>query len=225
MSAIPLPESGFLSAASDDLKRMLAAQATPVTLETGDVLFEQGARGESLYAILDGRLEFSILSASGRKLSLDLMGPGAVFGEITLFDPGPRTATVTALVPSRLLRVSHADVLSNIRDNPDLADDLIRLAGQRMRWMGRLLNEQVFLPLSTRLARRLLHLCTAAGVEEGGELTLSQTELAEFVGTTRETVSKTLSAWRKSGAIEVGRGALTIRDRAALQALADPEAI
>lgn len=225
MSAIPLPESGFLSAASDDLKRMLAAQAVPVELEAGAVLFEQGARGESLYVILEGRLEFSILSASGRKLSLDLMGPGAVFGEITLFDPGPRTATVTALAPSRLLTVRHTDVLTNIRANPDLADDLIRLAGQRMRWMGRLLNEQVFLPLSTRLARRLLHLCTVAGVEEGSALALSQAELAEFVGATREAVSKTLSAWRKSGVIEVGRGGLTVRDRTALQALADPEAI
>jgi len=224
MSPLSLPDSSFLSAASDELKRMLSAQAVEVTLAEGEVLFEQGTRGESLYAILEGQLEFSILAADGRKLSLDMMGPGAIFGEITLFDPGPRTATVTALAQCRLLRVRHDDMLGNIRSNPDLAEDLIRLAGQRMRWMGRLLNEQVFLPLPTRLARKLLHLTEVAG-GDGAALALSQAELAEFVGATREAVSKTLSAWRKDGVITAGRGGLAIRDRRALLALADPDAI
>lgn len=224
MTAIPLPDSGFLSAASGDLKRMLAAQAVPVELKAGQILFEQGAPGDCLFAILAGQLEFSILAADGRKLSLDMMGPGAVFGEITLFDPGPRTATVTALAPSRLLRVRHDDVLKNIGCNAELAEDLIRLAGQRMRWMGRLLNEQVFLPLPTRLARKLLHLTEVAG-GDGAALALSQTELAEFVGATREAVSKTLSAWKKDGVISASRGGLEIRDRGALQTLADPDLI
>lgn len=225
MSApLTLPDSGFLSGASDKLKRMLAAQAMPVTLAEGEVLFEQGETGDSLYAILAGQLEFSILAADGRKLSLDMMGPGAIFGEITLFDPGPRTATVTALAPCRLLRVRHDDVLANIRENPELTDDVIRLAGQRMRWMGRLLNEQVFLPLPTRLARKLLHLTGVAG-GDGDALSLSQAELAEFVGATREAVSKTLSSWSKAGVIASGRGGLVIKDRAALRTLAEPDAI
>ncbi|MDK3016117.1 Crp/Fnr family transcriptional regulator [Pseudodonghicola flavimaris] len=224
MTVIPLPESGFLSAASDDLKRMLAAQAVDLALQPGEVLFEQGEPGDSLYAIIEGQLEFSILAADGRKLSLDMMGPGAVFGEITLFDPGPRTATVTALMQCRLLRVRHDDVLDNIRRNPDLAEDLIHLAGQRMRWMGRLLNEQVFLPLPTRLARKLLHLTEVSG-GDGAALALSQAELAEFVGATREAVSKTLSAWKKSGVITAGRGGLVIEDRITLRTLADPDAI
>ncbi len=225
MTVLSIPETSFLSHASEGLKQMLAAQAEPVALAAGEVLFEQGAEGDSLFAIQQGRIEFSVLSAHGRKLSLDLMGPGAVFGEISLFDPGPHTATVTALSPAQLLRVRHADVLERIHRTPDLADDLIRLAGQRMRWMGRQLNEQVFLPLSTRLARRLMHLEGIAGKPEGGAVGLSQAELAEFVGATREAVSKTLSGWRETGVIETGRGGVTIHDRVALQALADLEAI
>ncbi|TDE40151.1 Crp/Fnr family transcriptional regulator [Antarcticimicrobium sediminis] len=224
MPFFSLPESGFLSVASDDLKRMLAAQAVPVELAAGDVLFEQGTPGDSLYAILQGQMEFSILSANGRKLALDLMGPGAVFGEITLFDPGPHTATVTALTPARLLRVRHADVLDKIHHPPDLADDMIRLAGQRMRWMGRQLNEQVFLPLATRLARRLLHLGEVTGGAQSGAVGMSQAELAEFVGATREAVSKTLSNWREAGIIQTGRGGVTIHDPCALRALADLDA-
>lgn len=222
MSVASLPEAGFLSQASDALKRVLAQQATEVTLAAGDVLFEQGDMGDALFAVLEGALEFSILSRDGRKLSLDLMGPGAVFGEIALFDPGPRTATVTAQKPSLVCRVRNADVLTHIRNDPVLAGDMIRLAGQRMRWMGRQLNEQVFLPMSSRLARKLLYLAPP-GDDPPAALDLSQSELAEFVGATREAVSKTLAAWKRAGVIDAVRGGVVILDRAALQVLADPD--
>ncbi len=215
-----LPDSGFLSGASAPLRQMLESQATDIRLSQGETLFEQGDTGDALYAILEGALEFSILSVSGRKLTLDLMRPGAVFGEIALFDPGVRTATVTASEPSRLRRLRNRDILNQIEQHPALAGDLLRLAGQRMRWMNTQLNEQVFLPMPVRLARKLLYLTPENG---NGHLGLSQSELAEFVGATREAVSKTLSSWKRSGIIEINRGALLIVDRKALVLLADPE--
>ena len=140
------PTSGFLSEASDGLREMLSAQATEISLSQGEILFEQGDEGDSLYAILEGTLEVSFLAMSGRKLTLTLMRPGEVFGEIALFDNGPRTATIAAAEQSRVLRVRRNDVMNQIRQQPDLAVDMIRLAGLRMRWMGLQLNEQVFLP-------------------------------------------------------------------------------
>jgi len=217
-----LPQTGFLSGISDRLKQMLESQATEVRLGAGDVLFEQGDAGDALFAITDGALEFSILSAAGRKLSLDIMRPGAVFGEIALFDPGDRTATATALEPSRVLRLRNRDVVSQVLAHPELASDLLRLAGQRMRWMGNQFNEQVFLAMPIRLARKLLYLTPETG---DGKLALSQSELAEFVGATREAVSKTLAAWKRGGVIEISRGGLVILDRAALCGLAEPELI
>jgi CRP/FNR family transcriptional regulator, cyclic AMP receptor protein len=217
-----LPETGFLSAASAPLREMLESQASEVRLSNGEVLFEQGDTGDAFYAIVEGALEFSILSASGRKLSLDLMRPGAVFGEIVLFDPGPRTATATAAEPSRLRRLRNRDILAQIRQQPELAGDLLRLAGQRMRWMNLQLNEQVFLPMPVRLARKLLYLAPDGG---NGRLALSQAELAEYVGATREAVSKTLSNWKRSGLIEISRGGVQILDRSALGLLAEPESI
>ena len=224
MTTTTLPETGFLSQASDALRRVLVAQAHEIALGDGEVVFEQGDMGDALFAILEGRLEFSILSRDGRKLALDMMGPGAVFGEIALFDPGPRTATVTAASPARVCRVRNADVLAEIRNDPDLSADMIRLAGQRMRWMSRQLIEQVFLPMPSRLARKLLYLTADPG---GGpaELHLSQAELAEFVGATREAVSKTLGMWKRAGVIAATRGGVVIRDRAALQVLADPDLV
>jgi CRP-like cAMP-binding protein len=218
------PRSGFLATASDDLARLLSDLATEVDVAEDAVLLEQGEEGDALYAIIDGALEFSILSPDGRKLSLDVMTSGALFGEIALFDPGPRTATATAIQPSRVWAVKNADVLAAVRESPELAIDLIRLAGQRMRWMNTQLNDQVFLPLSTRVARKVLHLVRDDNSAQP-HLPLSQAEVADFVGATREAVSKTLSNWRKSGVIEPGRGGLTILDRPALQTIADLNAI
>ncbi|QDI76403.1 Crp/Fnr family transcriptional regulator [Leisingera aquaemixtae] len=217
-----LPDSGFLSGASGPLRRMLESQATEVRLRQGEVLFEQGDAGDALYAIAEGALEFSVLSASGRKLSLDMMRPGAVFGEITLFDPGERTATAIAAEPSRVLRLRSGDVVDQIRQHPDLAADLLRLAGQRMRWMNTQLNEQVFLPMPVRLARKLLYLAPEG---RDGRVALSQAELAEFVGATREAVSKTLAAWKRSGLVGISRGGVQILDRSELAVLAEPDSI
>lgn len=220
MDSTDLPKTGFLANASQELTNLLNSVATEVDLAEGEVLFEQGAPGDALYAIIKGSLEFSILSREGRKLSLDVMRPGALFGEISLFDPGMRTATVTALEPSRVRGVKNADVLQKIRETPDLGIDMIQLAGKRMRWMGSQLNEQVFLPMPARLARKILYL-TVDGSEQLAMLTLSQAELAEFVGATREAVSKTLSLWKRAGVIDASRGGVKVLDRDALQVMAD----
>ncbi len=218
------PNSGFLSQASEELRQMLAAQASEVVLERGEILFEQGDEGDALFAILDGALEVSFLAMSGRKLSLRMMRPGEVFGEIALFDNGPRTGTVTAAEYSRVLKVRRRDVMDQVRQHPEFAIDMINLAGLRMRWMGAQLNEQVFLPMPVRLARKLLHLSD----QQGGpthQITLSQSELAEFVGATREAVSKTISTWKRSNVVEASRGGLLIQDFDALRQLAESDLI
>lgn len=224
MTIDKLPKTGFLSEASDALKDMLDDLSTESRLDVGDVLFEQGDEAREIYALINGALEVSVLSLDGRKLALNVMRSGALFGEIALFDPGERTATVTALEPCTLRKVRYDDVLAQVREEPELAIDLIHLAGQRMRWMDRQLNEQVFLPMPTRLARKILYLTERP---EGGPATLalSQAELAEFVGATREAVSKTLASWKRLGVIASARGALSVLDRPALQALADPDQI
>ncbi len=214
------PATGFLADSSDELKEVLGELARRIVLDKGDVLFSEGDQFDALYAVMSGGVEVSVLSGEGRKLSLDMMRPGALFGEIALFDPGPRTATLNAAEPSSLLQVRNQDVLRALRERPEVAIDLIALAGRRMRWMNQQLHEQVFLPMPTRLARKILYL-TPEKPGKPGTLALSQSELAEFVGATREAVSKTLSSWRKQNIVELSRGGLTLLDRQALRALAD----
>lgn len=217
-----LPRTGFLSDASASLSKMLTALATETNLRKGDILFQQGDDGDSLFAVIEGALEVSVLSEDGRKLALDMMTEGALFGEIALFDPGPRTATLTALGPTKVLGIRNRDVLKAVESSPELAADLIHLAGQRMRWMNTQISEQAFLHLPARLARKLLHLL---GEDNSDQLPMSQASLADFVGVSREAVSKTLAEWKRNEIVDLSRGSIHILDRNALETLAHPEAI
>lgn len=214
-----LSKTGFLANASEALQNAIENLASELTLGPGDVLFEQGDDGDALFAILSGSLEISVVSEDGRKLSLDVLKEGDMIGEIAFFDPGVRTATATALADTRLFRIRNRDMAEAIRQSPELGIDMINLAGQRMRWMNSQLSDQVFLPLSARLARKLIHLT------EGGasELHMSKSDLAEFMGTTREAVSKTLSDWKRDSVVEAPRGVIRIIDRGALKALSEPD--
>lgn len=217
-----LPKTEFLKAASDDLLRILDSVSTEVEVPTRTVLFSEFDEGDALYIVKDGAIEISTLSEDGRKLGLEIMRAGAVFGEIALFDPGPRTATATAMETTKLLQVRNSDMLKEIHHRPELSVELLRLAGSRMRWMNMQLHEYVFLALPARLARKVLHL-TINRPGPAETFNLSQTDLADFTGATREAVSKTMSVWKHKGIIETGRGKLAILDRPALQQIAGLE--
>lgn len=212
---------GFLSSASDELINLMRSVATRRVLHTGDVLFEQGDFGDALYAIVSGELEVSILSAEGQKLSLNILQKGALAGEIALFSPGPRTATLTAREPTEVWGLSNVKFLAALQDTPALFTDMMELAGHRMRWMADQYADRVFRNVTSRLARIILHL---AGPENEA-LQMSHADLASFIGATRETVSKTLSVWKRNGIIELSRGMVQVRDPEALRSIEENEGI
>ena len=219
-----LPEAGFLLNASPALLRLLEGIAREISLRPGEVLFEQGDEGDALFAIVDGALEISVTSVDGRKLALDKATAGDLLGEIALFDPGPRTATVAAIGATTVLKIKNADMITAIRGAPDLAVDMIRLAGERMRYMSRQIGEQVFLPIPARLARKVIYLLDDAN-DGSDKLKISQANLAEFIGATREAVSKTLAEWKREGVVNLGRGTLSVTDRETLEKIADLDLI
>ncbi|MEQ6249364.1 Crp/Fnr family transcriptional regulator [Sulfitobacter sp. HNIBRBA3233] len=216
MAQASLGDIGFLSSASAALRNMIEERATRRHLAAGETLFSQGDPGDTLFAIASGLVEVSVLSKSGQKLGLDMMGAGELIGEIALFSPGPRTATITAIEPTEVWGLRNADVLDALQEKPELCVDLIELAGKRMRWMSTQYHEQVFMDAPTRLARRIVHYCGIGG----SELRMSHADLASFVGTTRETVSKTLAGWKREGVISMGRSTITVVDMDALRDIA-----
>ncbi|MDA8584741.1 Crp/Fnr family transcriptional regulator [Rhodobacteraceae bacterium] len=216
---IGLPKSGLFAHASPRLVERLSDIASPRHLDAGAELFCHGDPADAVYFIEDGQLDVSILTSDGRKLSLDILQAGDVVGEIALFDDGARTATITAKTDVKLRRLSRRDMETMVMDTPELALDLLALAGSRMRWLTQQVQEQALLTLQERLARKILHL-TTTGAQTTDSLVMSQAELAEFLAVTREAVSKTLTVWKQSGVIELSRGRMEIRDRAAIRIMA-----
>jgi CRP-like cAMP-binding protein len=211
-----MDQGHFLEDATPEFRAKLADKASGLTLAAGQTLFEQQDFDDRLYVLDDGLLEVSVLAPNGRRLALNQLQPGSVFGEIAIFDPGPRTATITALRPSRLRAIRQGTLIRLIRDDPALFPDLLRLAGQRMRWMSQQMEDQVFMPPAARLAGRLLQL---AG--DGDEIAMSQAQLADYVGVTRELVSKTLSDWRREDLVALSRGKIRILDAESLEDMRD----
>lgn len=219
MQRAPTPrENAAAFVATAALRAALERAAVAVTLAPGDSLFLQGDDADALYLLDRGEIAISVLAPSGRKLGLEIITEGEIFGEIGLFT-GRRTASATALGVARLRQVRRPDLLALIRPEPDLALELIELLCARLRVMSERHEDRAFLPLSTRLARLLLRLQLKIGKADGS-LPVSQAELADFTGATREGVAKTLAIWRGQGWIRPGRGTLRILDRAALEAVA-----
>lgn len=111
------------------------------------------------------------------------------------------------------------DLLAGIRTEPDLALQMIDLLCIRLRSVSEKLEERAFLPLPSRLARRLLHLADTYPAN-GGVIPMSQADLADFAGATREAVAKTLAVWKQRGWIGLSRGAVELFDRPAVEVIA-----
>ena len=216
-----LPRTGIFSGTNDRTMATFEALAQPENLSEGEILFEQGDEGDSLYFIESGSLEVSVLSSQGRKLYLELMRAGDIFGEIALLSPGERTATVIAREDTQLQRIARSFLVEACLDDPHLGLEVAGIAGRRLRWISTQFHEQVFLPLPARLARKLLHLVN----EDDPTLRMSQNDLADFIGATREAVSKTLKHWEHDDVITLGRQKVIVDDFAALQALSDIDLI
>jgi CRP-like cAMP-binding protein len=203
------------------MRTVIDRVATRVVLPDGAVLFRKGEDADSFYILDDGEIEISVTSVDGKKLSLEVLTTAEIFGEIGLF-AGRRTADATALSPAKLRRVRRTDVLAAIRTEPDLALQMIDLLCARLRSVSEKLEERAFLPLPARLARRFLHL-SEKYADRGGTIPMSQADLADFAGATREAVAKALGVWRARGWIALSRGSVSIVDRAALEILASSD--
>lgn len=211
--------SPILSHATESLWRAIDDLAVELALPAGQTLFLQGDDGDALYFVDEGAVEISVLSPAGRKLSLNVMRAGDVFGEIALLDASNRTATAATIQPTKLRRVQRRDLFDLMNKRTELAFEFIHLLCSRLRWVHELLEDRTFLPLPVRLAKRLLILMDQVGKDDGA-IRISQADLADFLGATREGVAKVLASWRQRAWIELARSTVRIADRKALEGVA-----
>jgi CRP-like cAMP-binding protein len=209
-------QAPLFAALDDNDVRALRDTMTPVHLDRGDVLFREGQRGDRLYVITNGKIKLGRTSADGRENLLSIQGPGEMFGELSLFDPGPRTATATAVAESDVIGLNNDSLQEFLRDRPAVALSLLAALAQRLRKTNDSLSDLVFTDVPGRVAKALLDLAHRFGrpTEEGTLVAhdLTQEELAQLVGASRETVNKALADFASRGWIKLEARAVLLMD-------------
>jgi len=194
----------------------LRASMVEIDLARGQVVFSEGDAGDRLYVIVDGKIKLGTSSSDGRESLLAILGPGEMFGELSLFDPGPRTATATALTETTLLGLGHDALGPWLNGRPGVAQALLKALSQRLRRTNENLSDLVFSDVPGRVAKALLDLNEKFGEKrtDGSyvEHDLTQEELAQLVGASRETVNKALADFVQRNWIKLEPRAVLILD-------------
>lgn len=207
IASVPL-----FSALGEEDQRQLAAMMSEVTFRRGEKLFNEGDQGDRLYLLTDGKVKLGHTAQDGRENLLAVLGPGEMIGELTLFDPGPRSTTATAVAPTTMLQLDHNALMNFIDSRPELAKHMLRALAQRLRRTNDQLADLVFSDVPGRVAKALLDLADRFGTKaDDGTVhvphELTQEELAQLVGASRETVNKSLAEFVSRGWIRLeGRG-------------------
>lgn len=172
-----------------------------------------------MYVVMHGRIEISVVSANGRKVSLNLISPGNCFGEVSMIDNQDRTASAVALAPTSLQPIARSTFFAAARLCPELAFSISELLCERIRWVSNSVEDYALLSLDRRLARRLLLLHDQFSGPDG-KIEIAQSDLADFAGATRESTNKILMHWRALGLIALQRRTIHLLDRAKLDQIA-----
>ncbi|MEP7035089.1 MAG: Crp/Fnr family transcriptional regulator [Dermatophilaceae bacterium] len=206
----------LFAALDDEAARALMRSMTSSQLERGEILFREGDQGDRLYVIGEGKIKLGLTSVDGRENLLAVLGPGEMFGELSLFDPGPRTATATAVAETVLIALGHEDLDSFLVGRPAVAAKLLAALARRLRRTNENLADLVFTDVPGRVAKALLDLSRRFGrTADDGVLVahdLTQEELAQLVGASRETVNKALADFATRGWIKLEARAVVLTD-------------
>jgi CRP-like cAMP-binding protein len=204
----------------------LVAVTRSRSIAAREELFHKGDAGTQVYAVVHGALKIVTTSEEGDDLVFNLLGPGAVIGEVAVLCNAERSASVVALSACELLVIERRDLFAFLRSHPDASLALMAVLAQRVRSLSELLEDTLFLNLPVRLAKKLVALAGSHGqrTPEGVriDLKLSQAEWGDLVGATRESINKQLRAWTDEGLIRLDGGYILIRRPDQLASLASP---
>ena len=206
----------LFTALDDAQAASLRASMDSVKIAKGGILFREGDEGEHVYVIVDGKLKLGTSSTDGRENLLSILGPGEMFGELSLFDPGPRTSTATAVTDAKLLSLSHEKLIPWLKGNPEVSLHLLARLAQRLRRTNEAVGDLVFSDVPGRVAKALIDLGARFGKQTDEGLyvhhDLTQEELAQLVGASRETVNKALADFAGRNWLKLDGRAVLITD-------------
>jgi CRP/FNR family transcriptional regulator, cyclic AMP receptor protein len=204
-------QAPLFAALDSDAAAALRSTMHEVKVARGETLFAEGDPGDRLYVITDGKIKLGRTAPDGRENLLSILGLGEMFGELSLFDPGPRTAAATAVTDATLFAL--APWLSG---RPEVAGQLLAALARRLRRTNEAMADLIFSDVPGRVAKQLLDLARRFGVDtpDGLRVThdLTQEELAQLVGASRETVNKALADFASRGFLRLEARAVVILD-------------
>jgi CRP/FNR family cyclic AMP-dependent transcriptional regulator len=201
-----------------DLQRVLEVARERAYPKNSVILFEDDP-GDALYVVRQGQVKVVLIGEDGREVILSVLGEGDFFGEMALIDDEPRSAHVIAMNDSTLLVLRREDFQGLLMQTPAIALAMLRELTRRLRRVDEKVGSLVLLDVNGRVARLLLDLAEEAG---GERITrrLTHHTIAQMIGSSRETVSRTMRELVEKGMIEVSRRDIVIRDRSALESAA-----
>jgi CRP/FNR family transcriptional regulator, cyclic AMP receptor protein len=200
----------------------LCRYAKHAALKRGATICSKGDPGNSLVAVISGTVKISVSSAEGRSAILNLIGPGEIFGEMSVLDGQPRSADATANTNCEIFIIDRREFLPFVRSQPALAMKFIELLCTRLRWTSDQVEQIILQNLPGRLASALIRLTEKHKLAPGGRtIAVTQQEISEMVGMTRESINKQLRIWASRKWVRLEHGAIVVLNTEQLQALAE----
>jgi len=209
-----LSESPLFDCLGERDRLALASKMRPRQFARDEVIFHRDDPAGQVFLITSGTVKVSVPDEQGHEVVVALQRGGDVFGELALFDEGPRSASVTALTETHTLALARQEFISTLERNPDAMRRMLALLVKTVRRSTGHVEDLVFLDLPGRVAKCLIDLADASGVDQ---VDLTQEDIAGFVGATRVSVNRVLADLEKRGAIKIGRRHVELKDRALLQ--------
>jgi CRP-like cAMP-binding protein len=213
---VVIRKAPIFSGLDESAAASLRASMTLVKLRKGQSLFKEGDDGDHLFIVSNGKVKLGTKSPDGRENLLMILGPGDMFGDLSLFDSGPRTATATAVTDTKLLSLGQDKVIPWIKEHPEVSLHLLARLASRLRRTNEVVGDLVFSDVPGRVAKALIDLGVKFGEkrEEGLFVNhdLTQEELAQLVGASRETVNKALADFAQRGWLRLEARAVMILD-------------
>lgn len=189
----------------------------------GEIIFRVGSPGDIMMAVVTGTVRIVATSPQGKEIVLGDLKAGEVFGEIALLDGGERSADAVALTKCELLALERRDLMAALQRNPEACLRLLELVCKRLRETDERITEIAFFELPVRLAKVLLRTAGTPGAAARAanpKVALSQRELGNMIGGTRESVNRCLRDWQRRGIIRLAKGWIILEDTAALTEIA-----
>ena len=219
-----LRQTPVFSGLSDEELEEIVPLVVKRRLRRDTVVFHEGDPGSAFYLVKTGRVKIYKSSAYGREQVLSILGDGQIFGDVPTFDGGPYPATAATMTEAEIYLIRREDFQGILRRHPEIALKVIQVLGARLRQSLELIRDLSFKQVPHRLAGLLLRMAREHGEQTAAgtliPLSLSRQDLADIVGTSRETVTRELKKMERAGLLKVNRRQIIILDHERLEAWA-----